>query len=658
MSKGFASNYRIILLATVVIGCFCGLGVRLVYLHVIDREELVQVVAKARRQIVPETARRGDILDARGNILATSRSMIVLGVDPQSLRPEDEAKWPQLAPLINMPLAKMTRIFTTKTRRVDAVVEKKAPAPAESGSENSAFKLSMLPSKLSSGSTVEVADETVEESDTEVDEAADVNGERPIRWVKLNDAITETTYAKIDALGIKGVYGSRVYRRAYPHNSLAAHVVGFVNKAGDPAAGIERYADFYLRGRDGWREGERDGRGREVAQFRTRVVPASDGYSVVLSIDAAVQYVVEKELAHIAKTFQPEKATIIVSDPQTGFILAIGNYPNFDLNSYNKIPRDQQHVLRNLAVTDMYEPGSTFKIVAASGALNEGLVGPETLFDCSIESITYKGRLRGMPREDHPFHAPLSVAGIIKHSSNRGAAQLAMRMGDEKFYAYARAFGFGSPTEFPVGGEHGPESPGMIASPKNWDGLTITRMPMGHSVAATPLQMHMAMGVIASGGLLLRPQVIKQIRDSQGEVVYRYGAMSKHRVISEATAKMVGQMLMGVVSADGPAPEIAIPNFQVAGKTGTTQKIVNGKYSTKRHVASFVGFFPASRPQVAISVIVDDADAHTPSGVAYGRTVAAPSFKRIGEQLIQYLEIKPVFSEAAGSNVVMGGVRR
>lgn len=354
MSKGFASNYRIILLATVVIGCFCGLGVRLVYLHVIDREELVQVVAKARRQIVPETARRGDILDARGNILATSRSMIVLGVDPQSLRPEDEAKWPQLAPLINMPLAKMTRIFTTKTRRVDAVVEKKAPAPAESGSENSAFKLSMLPSKLSSGSTVEVADETVEESDTEVDEAADVNGERPIRWVKLNDAITETTYAKIDALGIKGVYGSRVYRRAYPHNSLAAHVVGFVNKAGDPAAGIERYADFYLRGRDGWREGERDGRGREVAQFRTRVVPASDGYSVVLSIDAAVQYVVEKELAHIAKTFQPEKATIIVSDPQTGFILAIGNYPNFDLNSYNKIPRDQQHVLRNLAVTDMY----------------------------------------------------------------------------------------------------------------------------------------------------------------------------------------------------------------------------------------------------------------------------------------------------------------
>ncbi|HTO02559.1 MAG TPA: hypothetical protein VL069_02605, partial [Opitutus sp.] len=153
MSKGFASNYRIILLATVVIGCFCGLGVRLVYLHIIDREELVQVVAKARRQIVPETARRGDILDARGNILATSRSMIVLGVDPQSLRMEDEAKWSQLAPLINMPLAKMTQIFRTKTRRVDAAVAKKVPSTSGAGSEISSFKLSMAPSSQSAGSS-------------------------------------------------------------------------------------------------------------------------------------------------------------------------------------------------------------------------------------------------------------------------------------------------------------------------------------------------------------------------------------------------------------------------------------------------------------------------------------------------------------------------
>jgi cell division protein FtsI/penicillin-binding protein 2 len=657
MSKGFASNYRIILLATVVIGGFCGLGVRLVYLHVIDREALVQVVAKARRQIIPETARRGDILDARGNILATSRSMIVLGVDPQSLIPEDEKKWAELAALIKVPLPELTRIFNRKTRPAKISTKTSEP-PSATRALETAIEPTPLFRPVPSVALVAPVEVSEDEDDTHLDEAVDANGERPIRWAKLHDGISESMYARIDALGIKGVYGNRVYRRAYPHNSLASHIVGYVNKVGDPAAGIERYADFYLRGRDGWREGERDGKGREVAQFRTRVVPASDGFSVVLSIDTAVQHIVEKELAYIGKTFQPEKATIIVSDPQTGFILAIGNYPNFDLNQYNTIPKDQQHVMRNIAVTDMYEPGSTFKIVAAAGALNEGLVGPNTLFDCSLDTIDYAGRLRRLPKDDHPSHEPLSVSDIIKHSSNRGAAQLAMRLGDQKFYDYARAFGFGARTEFPVGGEHGLESPGMLASPAKWDGLTITRMPMGHSIAATPLQMHTAMTVIASGGLLLRPQVIKQIRDSQGEVVYRYGPISKQRVVSEAVAGTVRKMLTGVVAPDGPAKEIAIPNYQVAGKTGTTQKIINGQYSTRHHVASFVGFFPASRPQVAISVIVDDADEHAPNGVAYGRTVAAPSFKRIGEQLIQYLDIKPVYSETGGSNVVMGGVRR
>jgi cell division protein FtsI/penicillin-binding protein 2 len=660
MSKGFASNYRIVLLATGVVACFCGIGVRLVFLHVIDREELVRSIEKVRRQIIVEHARRGDILDAKGNVLATSRSLIVLGVDPQTLRKEDEEKWPELARLIGMPFGEMSRVFTTKTRpaKSGAKTGTEVRATAKFAIFDPASNPSAQAKEVEEPATGGGAGRAETEDDTQVDEIPDENGERPIRWAKLREDVSESTYAKILALGVKGVYGNRVYRRAYPHNSLAAHMVGFVNKTGEPAAGIERYADFYLRGRDGWREGERDGKGREAAQFRTREVPASDGYSVVLSIDTAVQHIVEAELDYIAKTFQSKKATIVVTDPQTGFILALANYPNFDLNTYNEIPRSQQHVMRNLAVTDMYEPGSTFKIVAAAGALNERLVMPGTLFDVSMDVVDYKGRPRRMPRDDHPFHEPISVTDIIKHSSNRGAALLAMRLGDGKFYDYARAFGFGSRTGFPVGGEHGPESFGMIAEPKDWDGLTITRMPMGHSVAATPLQMHMAMSVIASGGLLLRPQVIKQIRDASGEVVYSYGPISKQRVVSETMAKAVGKMLMGVVGPDGPAKEIAIPHYQVAGKTGTTQKIIDGKYSTRHHVASFVGFFPASRPQVAISVIVDDADAHAPNGVAYGRTVAAPSFKRIGEQLIQYLDIKPVYSEAGGSNIVMGGVRQ
>ena len=423
-----------------------------------------------------------------------------------------------------------------------------------------------------------------------------------------------------------------------------------------PVAGIEHYADFFLRGRDGWREGERDGKGREAAQFRSREVPPADGFSVKLSIDSTVQHIVEEELAYLAQKYQPEKATIIVSDPRTGFILALGNYPSFDLNEYNKVPKDEQGAMRNIAVADMYEPGSCFKIVAASGGLEEGLITPSTLFDCSQDHVDYRGKPRSMPKEDHRFadpqHVPLTQ--VISFSSNRGAGLIAMRLGEEKFYDYARAFGFGQITGFPIGGEIG----GSMASPAKWDGLTITRMPMGHSIAATPMQMQMAMSVIASGGFLFRPQIIREIRDSAGEVVYRYDAVVKRRVIGDQTAHTMARLLMGVATTQGTAPEAAIPNYEVAGKTGTTQKIINGRYSERHHVASFIGFFPASRPQVAISVIVDDADAHATGGIAYGKGVAAPSFKHIGEQLIQYLDIKPVYSTTDSANLVMGGVSR
>ena len=608
MSKGFASNYRIVVLAVGIFLCFGGVGVRLLFLHVIDRDKLVRYIDKARRQVTEEKARRGDILDSRGNVLATSHTLVVVGVDPLVLRKEDESKWPQLASLLDLPLTELTKILQTKTR----------PSQAE--------------------------DDTSEEM-------------HDIRWAKLSEDISEKTYEKITALGVKGVYGERTYRRAYPHNQLAAHVIGYVNKEGTPAAGIENFADFYLRGQDGWRESEKDGRQREMAQFRTREVPATDGYSVKLSIDSAIQHIVETEMDAIAKKFQPVKATIIVSDPNTGFILALANYPTFNLNEFNKADMAAQ---RNIAVADMYEPGSTFKIVASSGALNEGLVSPESpRFDCSIEKIDYKGKTRGLPREDHHFLAPLNTAEIISHSSNRGAAQLAMLLGEDRFYGYARAFGFGQLTGFPVGGE----IDGQMAQPSKWDGLTITRMPMGQSIAATPIQMHMAMGVIASGGLLMRPQIIREVRDAKGERVYHFDGVARSRAITERTAETMAYLLSRVTEIGGTGVEAAIPNYQVAGKTGTTQKLVpvtdtKGhsvlRYSEHEHVASFVGFFPASRTKIAISVIVDGADAHAPLGIAYGGTVAAPSFKRIGEQLIQYLDIKPV-ADANRSLLVMGG---
>ena len=659
MSKGFTSSYRIALLASLVLAMFAGLEARLVWLHVIDRDELLRSVDEARRQLIVDNARRGDILDSHGALLATSRSIIVLGVDPQFTRPEDAAKLPQLAALIGVPVQEVERIFSTKTRPGSAKAVVKVTAPRR----EAVITLNQAETKAAPEAAADP--DAAKTDDTQLDEP-DVEGNRPIRWAKLSDQVTESVYTQITKLGIRGVYGSRVYRRDYPHNEMAAHIIGYVDREERPVAGMEHYADFYLRGENGWLESEKDGKSRELAQFRTREVPAVDGFNVSLSIDATVQHIVEDELAKIAEEYQPQKATIIVSDPQTGFILALANYPSFDLNSFNKLTKDEQGRMRNVAVADEYEPGSVFKIVAASGALNDGLVTTRTEFDCTLEKIDYNGIVRNLPREDvgDHFDHPLSVAEIIARSSNKGAAQLAMRLGDRRFYDYARAFGFGQHTGFPVGGEIS----GNLKAPEKWDSMTITRMPMGQSVTATALQMQQAMMVIASGGLLLKPQIIRQIRDSHGELVYTFGRIEERRVISEQTAHTMAQLLERVASKEGTARLAAIPGFECAGKTGTAQKLMpvteaNGtttlRYSTKDHVASFIGFFPASHPQVSIAVIVDDADSHCPGGVAKGALVAAPVFRRIGERLIPYLDIRPTIidNSEAKPAFAMGGDR-
>ncbi len=637
MSKGYSSSYRIALLAGLLLACFGVLAVRLVWLHAINRDELLATITRTRQQLITETARRGDILDRRGVPLATSRSVIELGVDPNYLRPQDEAKWPQLAQLIGMPEDELRLIFTTKFR-VPAPVAAAAPAAAPVG-----IRLALAGAEAAAA-PVAAAKAEAEAGDGEAAVRGGEKEPRRIQWARLRDEVSEELYAEIRKLGIQGITGDRIYRRVYPSNQLAAHVVGFVNKAQEPAAGVEAVFDFYLRGQDGWRVGEKDGRNRELAQFRTREAPRVDGYNVALSLDLGVQDVVEQELLYIAEKFRPLKATIIVSDPRTGFILGLANYPSFDLNLYNKVPKTELARMKNAAVADVYEPGSVFKIVAAAGAVEDRLVTPNHVFDCALERIAHRGQMVKLPSEDHRM-GDLTVSEIISHSSNKGAAQLALRLGEPRFFEYVRKFGFGASLGFPVGGEVG----GILTDYRKWNPIDITRIAMGHSVASTALQMHQAMTVIANDGVLMRPQLISHITDAAGETVRRHGPEEMHRVVSKETAHKVARMLEGVASVGGTAAEAAIPGFDVAGKTGTTQKLVEELradgtprlvYSRKHHVASFVGFFPAGRPQVAISVIVDEAKVQSPSGVAYGRVVAAPSFKRIGERLITVLDIR------------------
>ncbi len=579
MSKRLVSRFRLGLVAVAVLAAFFGIGARLVDLQVIQHEVLAKTVESARKRIVVTKARRGDVLDTNGNLLATSRSFIEVGLDPQVVRDEDRPKFMALAGILDLPIGQIT---------------KAAALRIEPGS------------------------------------AANSTGSRPVRWVELHDGVDDATYDAVRALGIRGVYGNRDYRRTYPAGNTTAHIVGFVNREGTAVTGVEQALDFYLDGQDGWYESERDGRRNEVARFRWRDIPETNGLNATLSVDLMVQHIVQTELDKVVAKFNPVGASIVVSDPVSGFILALANYPSYDPNHYGDADLAS---LRNRAITDILEPGSTFKIVAASAALEEKMVHIDTRFDCSQSTVIVRGRKLSLPEDSHEFGV-LTVADIVSKSSNRGAARLGVALGRERLYRYARAFGFGELSGIVLPGEEN----GILHEVRNWDSLTITRLPMGHAVGATPLQVHAAMSAIANRGVLMKPQVVRRITDESGDLVVAFTPVARRRVISEETARIMSGLLCRVVAPGGTAPAAYIPGFEVAGKTGTTQKIIDGRYSRRHHVGSFSGFFPASNPRVAVTVIIDDARLN---GTAYGSTVAAPSFKAIAEQLIPYLGVNP-----------------
>ena len=524
-------------------------------------------------------ARRGNIVDARGNLLATTRSARTLGLDPQMVDEADGEKWPELARLAGIPV-----------EAIEAAVANKVQSGERHGKEV-----------------------------------------RLVRWVKLAEGIPEPTYDAIRALKIKGVYGNREYSRIYPSGMLAAHVLGYVNKEETPVTGVERVFDYYLRGQNGWRETERDGRRKELARFREREVDPTDGLNLELTLDQTVQHVIEQEAERLARDFDPASVSIIVSEPSSGAILGMVNYPSFDPNHFWDYPV-QTH--RNRALTDVFEPGSTFKIVPASAALNEGIVAPSDMFETGVERVSYRGRSVRLPG-DHHTYPRLSVHDIVVKSSNRGAAFLGLMLGENRLHDYAASFGFGQKTGLDLGGEVN----GILHDVSDWDGLTITRLPMGHAISATPMQVHSAMSVIANRGVLMEPMVAKRVFDEEGRDVVRFNPCAKRRVISAEVAKTVAGMLVDVVGEDGTASHAAIDNYEVAGKTGTTQKIIDGQYSRSHHVASFTGFFPASNPSLVITVVVDDPKLN---GVGYGGRVSAPAFRNIAQELIAYLGIRPV----------------
>ncbi len=466
----------------------------------------------------------------------------------------------------------------------------------------------------------------------------------------LRKEVTEEAAIRLEELmdeaAIKGIYGRRESRRFYPSPHRLVHVLGYTNRQDGGTEvgreGIEGAMEPFLRGEDGERTFEKDRLGREIPAYRGDVLPPKDGNDVQLTIDMHLQEIVESVLdergSDPEEIYLPdlaaEKVSVILTNPMTGEILAMANRPDFDLNS-------RSGNTRNFAVADVYEPGSTFKIVSLGGAFDRGVVTPNTPIHCNYGHY----QEAGVSLDDHHPYGELTVTQVMAKSSNIGAYKLARQLGKIGFHDYMKAYGFGEGTGLNLTAE----SSGVVHAPERWSAPSFSRMAMGYEVAVTPLQMVAALGVVANGGELLVPRIVRSVVDASGKPVLDTERTVVRRVISERAAAQVKQAMVAVTSEGGTGTKGCVEGYSVAAKTGTAQKYdpATGQYLSGRYVVSYMGFLPAEDPKLAAIVVVDDPK--TDKVNLYGGTIAGPIFARIATRAMAAVDVTPEPRPAAFS---------
>jgi cell division protein FtsI (penicillin-binding protein 3) len=444
----------------------------------------------------------------------------------------------------------------------------------------------------------------------------------PFVWVKRKLAPEKSE--AVESLNLKGVYLQEENRRYYPNRDLAAHILGFVDVDEKGLGGIEHEYDNLIRGKEEKVVVMADAHQR---WFDGGEAHGDHGVNVVLTIDEKIQYVAERELAAAIEKTHAQAGTVIVQDPNNGAILALANWPKFNPNAADDVPAERRE---NRAISQIYEPGSIFKLITLSAAFDQNLIRADEVFDCQNGSITVAGHLI----HDHKKYGLLTVADVLANSSDVGAIKIALRLGTAKFYDYIRAFGFGSPTGIDLPWE----SRGLLSRLDHWGSYSIASISMGQEVGVTPIQMITAVSAVANGGSLYKPFVVREMK--RGEATLPLEGPSalteSKRIIRPETAATLRNLMEGVV-LHGTGPKARLDGWTVAGKTGTAQKIdaATGKYSGSKVFASFVGFAPINNPAVTILVTLDEPGVY-PHG---GGEVAAPVFKRIAEQILPYLDV-------------------
>jgi cell division protein FtsI (penicillin-binding protein 3) len=569
------------MITAIVIGAWIvGIEARLVMLQVVHHRDLVARATKQQMRTMDAAAKRGDILDRRGQVLATSVGADSIYAVPSAIEDPKSV------------VAALCQAF---------------------------------------------GDCTIKERDSLVEKLGKT---RAFAYVRRQVSPDEAK--RVAALNLEGIGSIKEDRRFYPNKELAAHLLGYVGVDNRGLNGLEYTYDSQIRGKAGTVLVQTDARRRAFARFERA---STTGSTVELTIDEYLQHIAERELHAGVLENRAAGGTAIIMNPHTGEILAMANEPTFNPNAYREF---DDAARRNRAVQDLYEPGSTFKVVTVSAALEEKIMTPDTIID------TNPGRIQVAPgrvvteNENHNYGV-IPLSQVIVRSSNVGAIKIGFKVGAERLSRYVGLYGFGHPVSRDFPGE----SPGIVWNPAKLNDGGVASVAMGYQVGVTPLQIVAAVSSVANGGEYVEPRVIHAVyRDGRRFVIQPH--VQRHIISAETAAAMTG-IMEGVVSAEhGTAPAAQIPGFTIAGKTGTAAKLVGGHYSHTEYNASFVGFLPSRDPAVAIVVVIDSP--HGPNRF-FGGTVSAPIFRRIAEATLRYMgvgqtinPIPPVLVARHGTN--------
>jgi stage V sporulation protein D (sporulation-specific penicillin-binding protein) len=477
-----------------------------------------------------------------------------------------------------------------------------------------------------SGKVDEIAKALAEVLELEVDAVKEkLNKKVAFEWIKRR--VPDETIARLKEMNLSGINFVEENQRYYPKGKLASHILGFAGIDNQGLNGIELTYEKDLKGIPGKIMIEYDAQGREIPNAMHQYIPPQDGYSLYLTIDETIQYITERELDHVFKLKNAEKASVIVMDVKNGDILAMASRPDYDPNNYASFHQD---TWRNSAISDAYEPGSTFKIVTASAALEEGIANAHTRFYCS--GYVQVGKHKVKCWRSHNPHGSQSFMEGVQNSCNPVFINLGFDLGKENFYKYLTGFGFGVKTGIELPGE----ATGILVPQSRAKDIDLATMSMGQANAVTPIQLIRAIAASANDGWLMKPRLVKEIRDVEGNLIRSIEPEPIRQVISKESSEELRYILETVVN-EGTGSNAKIEGYKIAGKTGTAQKILpGGGYSRSQYIASFAGFAPADNPKIAVLVVVD-----SPEGVYFGGQVAAPVFKNVVLDTLRYLGVPP-----------------